>query len=203
LEADGFFCVVPTDSNALIGEQLLALYARAASSCAPHQVLHLCYPDRVAFALHGEYKQQFLADLQAVTDEDTPLLFQRSEAAWNTHPRNYREIEHMAVQVGELLYGKSLDFAWCHLALQAGQLLDILPHITQRDLSIVGEVAIRLRDKIQTRDVDWLAWEDPFIYACDPARLKEEREASIEETHKRLSYVVPILRLLADSLESA
>ena len=82
-------------------------------------------------------------------------------------------------------------------------MLEILPHVTQRDLSMVGEVAIRLRDKLSTRDVDWLAWEDPFIYACDPARLKEEREASIGETRKRLSYVVPILRLLADSVEAA
>lgn len=203
LEADDFFCVVSTDSNALIGEQLLALYTRAANTCAFHQVLHLCYPDRVAFALHCGYREQFVADIQAVTDEDTPLLFQRSEAAWNTHPRNYREIEHIAIQVGELLYRKSLEFAWCHLAVQAGQLLEILPHITNRDLSIVGEVALRLREKISTRDVDWLAWEDPFIYSCDPAHLKEEREASLGETQKRLSYVVPILRLLADSVEAA
>jgi hypothetical protein len=44
--------------------------------------------------------------------------------------------------------------------------------------------------------VDWLAWEDPFILACDPTELKRERENSLSETKKRLNYVLPMLDTL-------
>ena len=50
-----------------------------------------------------------------------------------------------------------------------------MPFIKNRDLSIVAEVVLLLRDEIQARDVDWLAWEDPYIYARNPAELKAER----------------------------
>jgi hypothetical protein len=201
LEADDFFAVTFSPAGALIGDQFLALYTSAAAACAPGQILHLCFIDRVAFILQSQHQHAFVADVRAVTDQNTPLLFQRSEAAWATHPRTYREIEHMATRVGELLLGESLDFTWCHLAVQARQLLPILPHIKRRDLSMLAEILLMFRGEIHTRDVDWLAWEDPFMCARDAAQLKQEREQSIEETQKRLSYVVPTLQLLAGSVE--
>jgi hypothetical protein len=45
-------------------------------------------------------------------------------------------------------------------------------------------------------EVDWLAWEDPFGLGADPKALKATRESSLEETHKRLAYVIPMLELL-------
>jgi hypothetical protein len=53
-----------------------------------------------------------------------------------------------------------------------------------------------LQDDIQTRDVDWLAWEDPMILSRDAAELKHERENSPEETQKRLSYALPMIETL-------
>jgi hypothetical protein len=63
-------------------------------------------------------------------------------------------------------------------------------------LSMVAEMIFYLQDDLHTRDVDWLAWEDPFILSRDAAELKREREKSLEETQKRLSYVLPMLETL-------
>jgi hypothetical protein len=61
---------------------------------------------------------------------------------------------------------------------------------------MMAEFVLLLKDKIQTKQVDWLAWEDPFIYSRDPQELKEEKEDSKEEVRKRLAYVIPMLQLL-------
>jgi hypothetical protein len=53
-----------------------------------------------------------------------------------------------------------------------------------------------LQGNIRTRDVDWLAWEDPFVLSRDPSELKRERENSLEETYKRLSYTLPMIETL-------
>jgi hypothetical protein len=78
----------------------------------------------------------------------------------------------------------------------AGHLRPVLPHVKHRDISMIAEIVLLLQESIQTRDVDWLAWEDPFVYRRDPERLKAEREQSLAETHKRLAYVIPMLELL-------
>jgi hypothetical protein len=196
LGQDDFFSTLIHPTDVPVGADFLALYARAAAACPPDAVLHLCFIDRVAFSLQSHYREQFIADIRAVTEARTPLIFQRSNVAWETHPRNYRELEAMMTRVGELLFQKSLDFAWCHLAVQAGQLHAIAPHIKQRDLSIMAELVLSLKDQIQIKEVDWLAWEDPFIYARDPQQLKQEREESLAEIRKRLGYVIPMLQLL-------
>ena len=61
---------------------------------------------------------------------------------------------------------------------------------------MVAEMIFYLQEDIQTRDVDWLAWEDPFLLERDPAELKFERENSLEETHKRLAYAIPMIETL-------
>lgn len=66
---------------------------------------------------------------------------------------------------------------------------------------MVAEIVLMLRDNIQTKDVDWLAWEDPFLYSCNPQQLKKEREQSIRETRKRLAYVIPMLQLLDEAVD--
>jgi hypothetical protein len=195
LEADAFFtCVEYPESP--VGEHFRALYTFAARNCPPEQVLHLCYIDRVSFALRTGCCQAFLEDIQATTAAQTPLIFQRTEAAWQTHPRNYRDIEGMVTRAGEWLFHKSLDFAWCHLAVQAGQLAQALPRTRQPDLSMVAELVLTMLDSIRTQEVDWLAWEDPFILGRDAQDLKAERESSPAETRKRLAYVAPMLQLL-------
>jgi hypothetical protein len=200
LEADPFFRLIYLDSEPVPGDvsHFLVLYQAAAVACPAEQVLHLCFPDRVSFALRTAHRAAFMADMQAVTRERTPLIFHRSLAAWETHPRNYRDAEQMVTTAGEWLFGKTLDFAWCHVAFCADQLLATLPHVTRHDLALVAEMILPLIDSFQTQEVEWLSWEDPFILARDARELKAEREHSQQETLRRLAYVIPMLELLSD-----
>jgi hypothetical protein len=59
-------------------------------------------------------------------------------------------------------------------------------------------MVLGLEDELRLREVDWLAWEDPFLLGRDSVELKREREASSADVRKRLGYVVPMLQVLAD-----
>jgi hypothetical protein len=195
LEADPFFrCVEYAETP--VGEHFRALYTFAAHYCPSTQVVHLCYIDRLAFVIQTPHCQAFLEDIQAATGEETPLIFHRSAAAWDTHPRNYRDIEGMVTRTGEWLFHKTLDFAWCHLAVQAGQLAEVLPRTQQIDLSIVAEIVLGMLSQVKTKDVDWLAWEDPFISGCDPQALKTQRENDPSESRKRLAYALKMMQII-------
>jgi len=196
LQADDFFTIFPVDREMEIGEHFAYLYQRAAQAAPTDQLLHLCYLDRLAFALEGEYRDSFLKDIDSLSVSDVPLIFQRSQHAWETHPRNYRELEGMATIVGRHLFGKDLDYAWCHIAVRAGELREIMSFVKNRDLSMVAEMIFYLQETIQTRDVDWLAWEDPFILERKATELKYERESSLQEAQKRLKYVIPMIEAL-------
>jgi len=196
LQTDDFFTIFRIDREMQIGEHFVYLYQRAAETAPAGQIVHLCYLDRLAFALEGEYREVFLADVAALSDQDGPLIYQRSQKAWDTHPQNYRELEGIVTTVGCNLFGRELDYAWCHLAATAGQLREIMPLVKNLDLSVVAEMIFYLQDRIQTRDVDWLSWEDPFILSREPSELKRERENSLAETRKRLTYVLPMLDIL-------
>jgi len=199
LQQDSFFQLTHNPPGTPIGDQFLSVYARAAHDSPPAQVLHLCFLHRVAFALQTQHKDRFVAEVLQAADQQLPLLFQRSPEAWDTHPRNYREIEQVATQIGEHLFNQRLDFAWCHLALQAQQLQGILPRIRGHDLDVLTEIVLLLKDSIETRDVDWLAWQDPFLHSRDPGQLKQERENSLQETQKRLGRLIPVLQRLVES----
>jgi hypothetical protein len=196
LQADDFFTVFLVDRELQIGEDFHDLYQRAADMSRPDQIIHLAYLDRMAFALEGEYREAFLKEIDSLTIENVPVIFQRSDLAWTTHPKNYRQLEGIVTVVGYNLFGRELDYAWCHTAVQAGQLREVMPKVKNPDLSMVAEMIFYMQDGIHTRDVDWLAWEDPFIFSRDPAELKHERENSLEETNKRLRYVLPMIETL-------
>jgi hypothetical protein len=179
-----------------IGELFAYLYQRAGESAHPDQIIHLCFLDRLAFALEGSYRASFLADIDSLSSRDVPLIFQRSQLAWETHPQNYREIEGMVTTVGRYLFGSELDYAWCHLVVRAVELREVIPLVENPGLSMVAEMIYYLQWDIQTREVDWLSWEDPFILGRDAEELKRERENNLEETHKRLSYALPMIQIL-------
>jgi hypothetical protein len=200
LEETGFYHLAVQRPDASLGERFRALYAGAAERCGGYRTLHLCFPDRVAFALSGAYRERYLQDVRASGGGPLPLLYQRSPAAWQTHPRNYRQVEAMATRAGTLLLGRSLDWTWCHLVLRAGQLRAVLPALAEQEISVLGELLLALlRDgyEVHARDVDWLAWEDPFILGRPADVLRREREDSVAETIKRLAYVIPTLELLS------
>ena len=196
LLTDDFFTVYPVDGNKLIGERFHYLYQRAAEDVHPEQMLHLCYPDRVSFALESGHRDSFLTDISSLTDDDLPFVFQRSRYAWETHPQNYRQLEGIVTTVGRNLFGSELDYGWCHIVVKAKQLREIMPLVKNPDLSMVAEMIFYMHETIKTRDVDWLAWEDPFILGRDANELRNEREQSLDETNKRLKYILPMLETL-------
>lgn len=196
LQADEFFTIFPADREMQLGEHFAYLYRRAAEAAPPEQIMHLCFLDRLAFALEGEYKDSFLAAIDSLSVDHVPLIFQRSARAWGTHPQNYRRLEGIVTTVGQTLFGRELDYAWCHIAVTVRQLREIIPLVKNPDLSMVAEMIFYLQNNIQTRDVDWLAWEDPFILGRGATELKHERENSFDESHRRLHYVVPMIETL-------
>ena len=92
LLAEDFFTVFPIDRDLQIGEHFAYLYQRAAEAAPLEQIVHLCYLDRLAFALEGEHRKAFLRDIDALSSSDVPLIFERSPVAWATHPQNYRDL---------------------------------------------------------------------------------------------------------------
>lgn len=196
LEAEDFFTILPLERDLQTGEHFAYLYSHVARVEPPETIIHLCYLDRVAFAIEGEYRTQFLADVDAISSDDLPLIFQRTINAWQSHPRNYARLEGFVTQIGQNLFGQALDYGWCHMVLTAGQLRQVMPRVTHPGISMVAEMLLHLQPDIHTREVDWLAWEDPFILGRDPAELKRERENSLEETEKRLAYVLPMVDAL-------
>ncbi len=198
LEADSFFRTRISSAEIPVGEQFAELYRFAADFFPAEQVLHLAFPDRIAFALQPEQRQMFGADLRTIRPERLPLLFMRSRAAWDTHPRHYYELETMLTRVGEMLFQQTLDFAWCHLVIQAHLLKSIMPQVKRKDMSMLAEMIVLLRDHLYTQEVDWLAWEDAFIYGRAAAEMKTEREASTEDLLKRLGYITPMLEVLRE-----
>jgi hypothetical protein len=144
LNADDFFTIIPIDRERQIGEHFHFLYQRAAKAAPPEQIIHLCYLDRVAFALEGEYREAFLTDIDSLSAADIPVIFQRSEFAWATHPQNYRRLEGIVTIVGNNLFGRELDYAWCHIAAPARRLCEILPSVRNPDLSMVAEMILAL-----------------------------------------------------------
>lgn len=196
LQADDFFTFLIVGNNLPVGDHFALLYRQASSIADPAQVLHLCFFDRLTFALGTEYRESFLADVGSLAPEETPLIYHRSAKAWATHPKNYLELESFVTRIGETLFDKSLDYAWCHMALRAGTLREIMPHVYNHDISMVAEMVLLTQHNIRTRDVDWLTWEDPFLFSRDPDELKRERESHPEEVQKRLAYVLPMVEAL-------
>ena len=72
LETDPFFTIFPVERQLKIGEHFKHLYLSAALSAEPDEMLHLAYVDRLSFALEGSHREQFLADVDALTLEDLP-----------------------------------------------------------------------------------------------------------------------------------
>ena len=196
LQVDDFFSLYPISPASLVGDHFAHLYRQTAQDSDPEQVLHLCFPDRFSFAMCTDCRQDFLTDIDSLLPEQLPLIFQRSADAWVTHPKNYFELESFVANIGQTLFGKRLDYAWCHLVIQAKLLREIMPFIKRHDLSMVAEMILQIQANVKTREVDWLAWEDPFILGRDADEIKNERGHSLEETQKRLSYVLPMVDLL-------
>ena len=196
LLADAFYRPLTVATSLPIGVHFRSLYQYAAEICPPETVLHLCFADRLAFQVEGAFRQDFFASICRLQRRSLPMIFQRSPAAWATHPGNYREIEAAIGMVGRWVFGRVVDFAWCHLAVEAGVLRKILPAVQRTDMSMLAEIIVQLITEVQTEDVDWLTWEDPYLLGREANELKRERENSLEETRKRLAYALPMMEVI-------
>jgi hypothetical protein len=196
LKGENFFKIYLNQEGLTIGEHFMAGYRLAVENSEPSQVLQICTSDRLAFALLNGYREEFLADMRESAHEQSPTLFLRSKKAWTTHPQNYYAAEAMVSRAGEIMFGRFLDFTWCHLALSAGRLKELLPKLTAKDLVITSQLIFELKDVVNTKEVDWLSWEDPFVLGKDAAEFKTERENDPKETEKRLNYVMPEISYL-------
>ncbi len=196
LQQDNFFVVNLNSKDSFIGDHFKNAYLNAVKNSNPDQILHLCTSDRLAYILLTDHKKAFLADTLRINKNDTPLLFLRSQKAWTTYPQNYYAAESMVTEMGKILFGKELDFTWCHLALSTQQLNRILPSLVARDLVITSQLILSLKEIIHTKKVDWLSWEDPFIFGKDPKQYKIKKEADPKELEKRMGYVLPEIKYL-------
>ena len=199
LAEDSFFQLNFNRLDSLAGDHFLAAFQNATANEDAECILHLAGVDRVAFALQSKHEVQFIDDVRLLRAEETPILYHRSDYAWSTHPQNYREFEEMITRAGELIYDKTLDYAWCHMAVRVEDLRAVLPVVKSHDLSVLAEIVIQLQESISTVTVDWLAWEDPFIFERDAATFKQEREQSLDEDRKRLAYTISALQHLSES----
>jgi len=194
LQSDPFYRLTFNEPGSGPGQHYRSVYQSALDQSSPERRLHLCDFDRPVFALSTGYRQAYLDDLAWVNAQSKPVLFQRTSAAWATYPDNYRLIEGLVTRVGELLYGQTYDFGWSYLVLQAADLAWVLPQLNSLDFGVLIEVLLLLRPCLVTRQVDWLAWEDPFILGRDADELRAERSQSHAETVKRLRGLLPFFR---------
>jgi hypothetical protein len=194
-QQDDFFLVNTNSDDSFVGDHLVAGYKNAVKQSEPDQILHLCYSDRTIFTLLN-YKQAFFQDINSIGPKNTPTLFLRSPKAWATHPKNYHMVESMVTEAGRILFGKTLDFTWCHLALTAKQLGDAIPSLNAHDLVVLSQLAFYFRDRTSTKEVDWLSWEDPFVFDKDPQQYKIEKESDPMELEKRMNYALPEIKYL-------
>src|SRR5438046_3087489 len=59
LQADEYFHVTLHEQEFPVGDDFLALYREAASVCRAEQIVHLCFIDRLAYALQSEFRERF------------------------------------------------------------------------------------------------------------------------------------------------
>jgi hypothetical protein len=66
LREDPFFRLNANPPGSLTGDHFLSGYRSAAAACAPEQVLHLCFIDRVIFALCSAHAAPFITSVTMV-----------------------------------------------------------------------------------------------------------------------------------------
>lgn len=196
LKKDKFFILNSNPQDSPACDHFINAFHNAVKLSNEKEVLHLCALDRLLFALQTKHCQAFLNDINNIIEKECPTLFVRSPKAWATHPKNYYAVESMLNVAGKILFDRNLDYAWCHLVLTAGQLKLVLPKLTPHSPAFFTQLLLPLRNTVQTKKVDWLSWEDPYIFNKDPKIYKKERENDPKETEKRLAYVQPGIKLL-------
>jgi len=164
------------------------------------QSIFFGFQDRILFALETEWRESFLRDLDYFREKEF-VLFERSQAAWDTHPANFREIEQMVSRMFEFLHGVFIELMPCAFIFSHRTARVILDQSISASTEVWGEwLLLAMQNKIPTvrQSVDWLAWKDPHWEHVTPAELKHIRETSPAETIKRINMNVPSMLMLTE-----
>jgi hypothetical protein len=196
LRKDTFFVVNTNPIYSKVGDHFVSGFKNAVQMALPEEILCLCTLDRLTFALLSDHRNAFLNDLEKLNTKSLPMLFLRSPGAWATHPKSYLAVESMVTEVGKILFDKTLDFAWCHICLTTAQLKSVLKTLTAHDLVVFAQLVFSLKQCLKTKEVDWLAWEDPFIFNKNPIRYRRERDRYPKEVKKRMTYALLMIKYL-------
>ncbi len=199
LEAQGC-ATFDNPAGATIGKQSREALRLALARAQVRQPIFFGFLDRILFTLETEWRWQFLQDLKVYRSAEF-LMFERSQAAWDTHPENYREIEQMVSRMFELFCGRSIELMPCALLLSYDAASSILSQSSSPSYEVWAEwtlLAMRSGIPVTTRKVDWLAWEHPHWKGVDSTELKRCREASPDEVIKRIEMNVPVALMLAE-----
>jgi len=183
-----------------IGDHSRSALRLAVEQAGPRRPVAFLFLDRFLFAMETELKEPFLADLARYQDQAC-IVFERSPAAWATHPDNYREVEGMTTRLGELLFGSTVDWCPCALILGANVSRFIVRESNNPTYAVWPEwllLAAKYGATIASTEVDWLAWEDPFWQQITPQELKHAQENDPLQVVKRIQMHVPMALLMAE-----
>lgn len=192
--------VVINAPNTPIGEHSREALRLALEHGPADRTVFFGFLGRILFALETKWRTSFLQDLQTHRACEC-MVFERSQAAWRTHPSNYREIEQMVSRMFQLLCGRFIELMPCALILSGSAAATVLGQSTSPSYEIWAEwilLALKNGIPVTTSQVDWLAYQHPHWERIAPDILKQERETSVEETIKRIRMNLPVALLLTE-----
>jgi hypothetical protein len=181
----------------------LQLAVQASQGQGPIAFLFL---DRFLYAMETEHREPFLADLVRYQD-CACMVFERTPAAWATHPANYQEVEGMTTRLGELLFGSTVDWCPCALIFGAAVARAIVQGSNTPTYAVWAEwllLAAQHGAAIASVEVDWLAWEDPFwaratgVTHADAEQLRRAQEGDPLQVVKRIQMHAPMALVMAE-----
>jgi hypothetical protein len=187
-------------ANLLYGIHSREALRLALEHARPHESIFFGFEHRLLFALDTQWQDSFLRDIRTLQSNEC-VLFERSRAAWETHPTNFREIEQMVSRMCEFMCGQFIDLMPCAFIFSYSTASVILSQSISASTEVWGEwvlLAIKNKIPITRQKVDWLAWKDPYWEHVEPEKLKRMRESSQEETIKRIKMNVPTMLMLTE-----
>jgi len=183
-----------------IGDHSRSALRLAVAPAGENQPIAFLFLDRVLYAMETEHKEPFLADLARYQDQAC-MVFERTPAAWATHPASYKEVEGMSTRLGELLFGRTVDWCPCALLFSAEISRGILAESSNPSYAVWTEwllLAARQGAAIASTEVDWLAWEDPFWEQVDSQAYRRAQNTDPNQIVKRIHMQAPIALVLAE-----
>jgi hypothetical protein len=189
-----------------IGDHSRSALRLAVKGGRPSEPTAFLFLDRFLYAMETDHKEPFLADITRYR-EQACMVFERTPAAWVTHPASYKEVEGMTTRLGELLFGSTVDWSPCALIFGAGAARAILAESDNPTYAVWAEwilLAAQHGATISSTEVDWLAWEDPYWARVvqqawgDAEEYRRAQETDPHQIVKRIHMHAPIALLFAE-----